>query len=229
MAEFLKMAVAYKKKIGFEALFTIEPKAREPTAHQYDYDAQTVIGFLHQYGLEKEFKVNIEPNHTTLAGHDYEHDLRMASAAGMLGSIDCNAAQPYLGWDTDEFPSDPKKALLCMQIVVEQGGIAPGGNNFDCKLRRESTDLEDMFLGHIGGMDCLARGLRGACKMVEEGVMKNALNTRYITWTENPLAKKVAEGKASLEEVEAYALKTAEPAQVSGKQEFLEQLINRYI
>jgi len=226
---FLQMAVDYKKKIGFNAQFCIEPKPREPTAHQYDYDAQTVIGFLHTYGLQKEFKLNIEPNHTTLAGHDYEHDIRMASACGMLGSIDCNAGQPYLGWDTDEFPSDPKKALLCMQIVVEQGGIAPGGNNFDCKLRRESTDLQDMFLGHIGGMDCLARGLRGACKMVQDGVMKNALNTRYLTWTENPLAKKVADGKATLEECEAYALKCPEPPQVSGKQEYLEQLVNRYV
>jgi len=229
MAAFFKMAVAYKKKIGFDAQFCIEPKPREPTAHQYDYDAQTVIGFLHQYGLQNEFKLNIEPNHTTLAGHDYEHDLRMASACGMLGSIDCNAGQPYLGWDTDEFPSDPRKCLLSMLIVVEQGGIAPGGNNFDCKLRRESTDLEDMFIAHIGGMDCLARGLRGACKIVEEGVLKNSLATRYLTWSENPLAQKAADGKATLEEIEAYALQCAEPPQVSGKQEQLEQLINRYI
>merc|ERR1712087_474494 len=131
--------------------------------------------------------------------------------------------------DTDEFPSDVRKALLCMLVVVQQGGIAPGGNNFDCKLRRESTDLEDMFLGHIGGMDCLARGLRGACKMVEEGVMKNSLNTRYLSWKETPLAKKVADGKATLEECEAYALKCTEPKQISGKQEYLEQLVNKYI
>merc|ERR1712232_964157 len=228
-AAFLKLGVEYKKQIGFDCQFCIEPKPREPTAHQYDYDAQTVIGFLHTYGLQNDFKLNIEPNHTTLAGHDYEHDLRMASACGMLGSIDCNAGQPYLGWDTDEFPSDPKKALMCMLIVVEQGGIAPGGNNFDCKLRRESTDLEDMFIAHIGGMDCLARGLRGACKIVEEGVLKNSLATRYLSWTENPLAKKVMDGKATLDELEAYALKCGEPAQVSGKQEYLEQLINRYI
>merc|ERR1712217_533852 len=229
MAAFFKMAVAYKKKIGFDAQFCIEPKPREPTAHQYDYDAQTVIGFLHTYSMQNDFKLNIEPNHTTLAGHDYEHDLRMASACGMLGSIDCNAGQPYLGWDTDEFPSDPKKALLCMLIVVEQGGIAPGGNNFDCKLRRESTDLEDMFIAHIGGMDCLARGLRGAVKLVEEGIFEKSLKRRYRSWEEEELARKVEAGKSSLEEVEAYALKAAEPPQVSGKQEFLEQLINRYI
>merc|ERR1719218_291697 len=169
MAAFLKMAVDYRDKIGHRSCqFLIEPKPREPSTHQYDYDAQTVIGFLKTYGLDSHFKINIEPNHTTLAGHDYEHDLRMASAYNMLGSIDCNAGQPYLGWDTDEFPSDPRKALLSMMIIINQGGIAPGGNNFDCKLRRESTDLEDMFVAHIGGMDCLARGLRRGCRICEE-------------------------------------------------------------
>lgn len=229
LAAFLKMAVAYKKEIGFSAQFCIEPKPREPTAHQYDYDAQTVIGFLKTYALDRDFKLNIEPNHTTLAGHDYEHDLRMASAFGMLGSIDCNAGQPYLGWDTDEFPSDPRKALLCMLIVVEQGGIAPGGNNFDCKLRRESTDLEDMFIAHIGGMDTLARGLRGACKLVQEGLVKKALDARYLSWEENPLAKKVAAGDATLVEVAEYAKTAKEPVMKSGRQEHFEQLINRYI
>merc|ERR1712139_71300 len=211
MASFMKMAVAYKKKIGGTMQFLIEPKAREPSAHQYDYDAQTVMGFLHNYGLQNDFKVNVEPNHTTLAGHDYEHDLRMASACGMLGSIDCNAGQPYLGWDTDEFPSDPRKALLCMLIIVQQGGISPGGNNFDSKLRRESTDLEDMFIAHIGGMDCLARGLRGAAKLMQEGAQKSIITQRYLTWDENPLAKKVKGGEASLEELEEYAKKTACP------------------
>merc|ERR1712157_497110 len=231
LGEFLKMAVAYKKKIGFDCQFCIEPKPREPTAHQYDYDAQTVIGFLHAYGLQDEFKVNIEPNHTTLAGHDYEHDLRMSSAMGMLGSIDCNAGQPYLGWDTDEFPSDPRKALLCMQIILEQGGIAPGGNNFDSKLRRESTDLEDMFIAHIGGMDCLARGLKGAAKLIQEGTQASIVKQRYLSWDENPLAAKVKAGDATLEEIEAYAKTKSCPwkAPQSSKQEQLEQLINRYI
>merc|ERR1711881_599308 len=229
MASFLKMAVAHKKKIGGKMQFLIEPKPREPTTHQYDYDAQTVIGFLRTYGLESEFKVNIEPNHTTLAGHDYEHDLRVASAYGMLGSIDCNAGQPYLGWDTDEFPSDPKKALLCMQIIVEQGGIAPGGNNFDCKLRRESTDLEDMFIAHIGGMDCLARGLRAAAQAQEDAEISTFLASRYISWKEEDLAGKVERGEATLEDVEAFALKRPEPKQKSGKQEYLEQLLNKYI
>lgn len=231
LASFLKMAVAYKKKIGSNAQMLIEPKAREPTAHQYDYDAQTVIGFLHTYGMQEEFKINVEPNHTTLAGHDYEHDLRMSSAYGMLGSIDCNAGQPYLGWDTDEFPSDPRKALLCMQIILQQGGIAPGGNNFDCKLRRESTDLEDMFIAHIGGMDCLARGLRGAARLIQEGVQASALKKRYLSWDEKPLAKKVRSGDASLEEVAEYAQSRPDPWKlpVSSKQEQLEQLINRYV
>lgn len=231
LAAFLKMSLNYKNKIGSTAQMLIEPKPREPTAHQYDYDAQTVMGFLHQYGLQGDFKINVEPNHTTLAGHDYEHDLRMASAFGMLGSIDCNAGQPYLGWDTDEFPSDPRKALLCMQIILEQGGIAPGGNNFDSKLRRESTDLEDMFIAHIGGMDCLARGLRGAAKLMQEGAQKAIISQRYQTWDENPLAKKVQEGQATLEEIEEYAKKTACPwsKPTSSKQEQLEQLINRYI
>merc|ERR1719311_400509 len=129
----------------------------------------------------------------------------MASAFDMLGSIDCNAGQPYLGWDTDEFPSDPRKSLLSMMIIMNQGGIAPGGNNFDCKLRRESTDLEDMFVAHIGGMDCLARGLRGAAKMVEDGVLRQALTSRYLSWEESDLAKRAAKGEATLEELEVYA------------------------
>merc|ERR1712217_972223 len=193
--------VAHKKKIGATMQFLIEPKAREPTAHQYDYDAQTVMGFLNHYGLQNEFKINIEPNHTTLAGHDYEHCIRMSAAFNMLGSVDCNAGQPYLGWDTDEFPSDPRKALLCMLIIVKNGGIAPGGNNFDCKLRRESTDLADMFIAHAGGMDCLARGLRGAVKLIEEGFLDEMVKKRYITWEMEPLAKKVVAGKSSLEEL----------------------------
>jgi len=227
MAAFMKMAVDYKKKIGHNPQFLIEPKPREPTAHQYDYDVQTVIGFLRTYGLENDFKINIEPNHTTLAGHDYEHDIRMASAYGMLGSIDCNAGQPYLGWDTDEFPSDPRKAMLCMGIIINQGGIAPGGNNFDSKLRRESTDLEDMFVAHIGGMDCLARGLKAAAKAKEDGELENFIKNRYKSW-DSALGKKVEAGSATLEEVAQHAFKCGEPKQISGKQEYLEQLLNTY-
>jgi len=227
MAAFMKMAVDYKKKIGHNPQFLIEPKPREPTAHQYDYDVQTVIGFLRTYGLENDFKINIEPNHTTLAGHDYEHDIRMASAYGMLGSIDCNAGQPYLGWDTDEFPSDPRKAMLCMGIIINQGGIAPGGNNFDSKLRRESTDVEDMFVSHIGGMDCLARGLKAAAKAKEDGELENFIKNRYKSW-DGAFGKKIEAGSATLEEVAKHAFTCGEPKQISGKQEYLEQLLNTY-
>jgi len=228
MAAFLKMAVDHKEKLGHKCQLLIEPKPREPMTHQYDYDAQTVIGFLRTYGLEKHFKVNIEPNHTTLAGHDYEHDLRMASAAGMLGSIDCNAGQPYLGWDTDEFPSDPRKALLSMLIVLNNGGIAPGGNNFDCKLRRESTDVEDMFIAHAGGMDCLARGLRGVAKMKADGKFEKFTKDRYSSW-DSDLGKKIEAGKGSFDDIAKLALTLKEPKQISGKQEQLEQMLNHYI
>jgi len=157
-----------------------------------------------------------------------EHCIRMSAAFNMLGSVDCNAGQPYLGWDTDEFPSDPRKALLCMLIIV-QGGLAPGGNNFDCKLRRESTDIEDMFIAHIGGMDCLARGLRGAVKLVDEGLFEKMTKERYRSWDEEDLAKKVVKGEASLEELAAFAKSKGEPKLISAKQEYLEQLLNRYI
>jgi xylose isomerase len=229
MAAFLKACVDYKNEIGHGACqFMIEPKPREPCTHQYDYDAMTVIGFLHTYGLQNDFKINVEPNHTTLAGHDYEHDIRFSSEFGMLASIDCNAGQPYLGWDTDEFPSDVRKAMLCMLIIVNQGGIAPGGNNFDCKLRRESTDLEDMFLAHAAGMDCLARGLRAAIKCKEAGEMEAFVKNRYSSF-DSDMGKKIEAGKFTLTEMADYGMKCAEPAVVSGKCEYLEQLVNTYI
>merc|ERR1712039_961880 len=183
----------------------------------------------HTYNLHNDFKINVEPNHTTLAGHDYEHDIRFSSVMGMLPSIDCNAGQPYLGWDTDEFPSDVRKAMLCMLVIVNQGGIAPGGNNFDSKLRRESTDLEDMFVAHIGGMDCLARGLRAAVKCKQAGVLDAFIKNRYSSWEEEDLAKKVVNGESSLEELAKFARVKGEPILASGKQEYLEQMLNRYI
>eukprot|EP01060_Flectonema_neradi_P015576 TRINITY_DN22208_c0_g2_i1.p1 TRINITY_DN22208_c0_g2~~TRINITY_DN22208_c0_g2_i1.p1 ORF type:complete len:462 (+),score=124.83 TRINITY_DN22208_c0_g2_i1:57-1442(+) len=228
MAAFLKMALDHRNSIGADFQMLIEPKPREPCVHQYDYDAQTVMGFLNHYGLEKDFKLNIEPNHTTLAGHDYEHDLRMSSAYGMLGSVDCNAGQPYLGWDTDEFPSDPVKAMKCMLIIVQQGGIAPGGNNFDCKLRRESSDVEDLFIAHAGGMDCLARGLRAAGKLVESGLLQKTVEKRYASWN-SPLGAKVERGEGNLTELEAHARQLGETTMQSGKQEFLEQNVTRFI
>lgn len=165
MGTFFKMAAEYKKKIGFTGVLLIEPKPKEPTKHQYDYDAMTVIAFLKHYGLEKDFKLNIEPNHTTLAGHGYDHDVVMASAFGMLGSVDSNTGSPDLGWDTDQFPMDIKNCSLVMKTVLDQGGLAPGGLNFDCKVRRESTNLKDMFVSHIGAMDSFARGLKIAAKI----------------------------------------------------------------
>eukprot|EP00759_Apiculatamorpha_spiralis_P031185 PhF_6_TR32946/c2_g1_i2/m.48464/K01805/xylA; xylose isomerase len=226
-AAFLSMVVEYKKKIGATYQLLIEPKPREPTTHQYDYDAQTVIGFLHQYGLTSHFKLNIEPNHTTLAGHDYEHDILMSSAYGMLGSVDCNAGDMLLGWDTDLFPTDLRKCMLSMMVILQQGGIAPGGNNFDSKLRRESSDVDDMFVAHIVGMDAMATGLRAAARALESGRLGlKSIAQRYATW-ESPLAKKVEEGKATLEELEAYAKGEGRDITLrSGKQELLEGVLN---
>lgn len=182
LARFLHMAVEHKKALGATYQLLIEPKPREPTKHQYDYDAQTVIGFLKHYGLDAHYKLNIEPNHTTLAGHSYEHDLLVSSKYGMLGSVDSNTGDELLGWDTDQFPMDVKKALLTMLIAIEQGGFQPGGLNFDCKVRRESTDLEDMFIGHIGAMDTFARGLKGASKLKTDGHMDKWLKERYSSF-----------------------------------------------
>jgi len=230
-ADFLKLVVDYKQKIGADYQLLIEPKPREPTAHQYDYDAQTVIGFLRQYGLQDHYKLNIEPNHTTLAGHDYEHDIRLASAFGMLGSVDCNAGDLHLGWDTDLFPTDLRKCTLSMMIILEQGGLGKGGNNFDCKLRRESTDPEDLFVAHVVGMDTLARGLRSAAKALEAGALGHKyLEKRYISWN-SELGKKVEGGKSSLEELEEYAKAHQAEANklISGKHEFLEGILNSFI
>jgi xylose isomerase len=229
LAAFFKMVVAYKEKIGFDAQCLIEPKPREPTKHQYDYDAQTVIGFLHHYGLEKHFKLNIEPNHTTLAGHDYEHDMLVASKYGMLGSVDSNTGDTLLGWDTDQFPMDIKKCALTMKIVIEQGGLAPGGLNFDCKVRRESTDLQDLFIAHIGAMDAFARGLRIAAKIISDKRLSGMVANRYSSFDTAELGKKVESGTSTLEELEAYAMKSGEPKQLSGQQELYEMILNQYM
>jgi len=228
MAEFLKLAVTYKNKIGFKGQFLIEPKPREPTKHQYDYDAQTVIGFLKHYGLDKDFKLNIEPNHTTLAGHDYEHDIEIASRYDMLGSIDSNSGDPLLGWDTDQFPMDVKKATLVALTILRKGGLSPGGLNFDCKVRRESSDIADLFIGHIGAMDTFARGLRNASKIITQGVFHNMIQDRYQSWN-SELGKKVESGKASLEELEQWIMEHGEPEDRSGQQEKYEAVFNGYI
>jgi xylose isomerase len=228
MAAFFKLAVAYKQQIGADFQFLIEPKPREPMKHQYDYDAATVMSFLSFYGLDKDFKLNIEPNHTTLAGHDYEHDIYHAANFGMLGSVDCNTGDPLLGWDTDQFLMDDKKATLVMKKIVEIGGLGKGGLNFDCKVRRESTELVDLFIAHIGSMDCFAKGLRQAAKLIESNVLGELVATRYASW-KSALGERVEQGGASFDELTEYAHKIGEPAHASGKQELAEMLFNRNI
>jgi len=228
MACFFKMAVAHKHKIGFKGTLLIEPKPKEPTKHQYDYDAQTVIAFLKQYGLDNDFKLNIEPNHTTLAGHSYEHDIIFASKYGMLGSVDCNSGDTSLGWDTDQFNTDIKNSTLVMRTVIEQGGLSPGGLNFDAKVRRESSDVEDLFIAHIGGMDVMARGLKNAAKIIEDGLMAAMLKQRYASWNQG-LGHEIEVGKASFEQCEQLIKHKGEPEVNSGKQEKTENLLNTYI
>ncbi|RXG52619.1 Xylose isomerase [Armadillidium vulgare] len=211
LAAFFKMAVAFKKKIGFKGVFLIEPKAKEPTRHQYDFDAQTVMAFLHNYDLFDEFKLNIEPNHTMLAG-----------------SIDANTGSPDLGWDTDQFPMDVRNTTLVMKAVIEQGGIAPGGLNFDAKVRRESTALEDMFIAHIGAMDTFARGLQNASQLITDGILKKALQQRYKSWSSG-IGSKIASGEATLEDCESYIKKHGNPTPESARQEHFESVLNFYV
>ncbi|XP_067662897.1 xylose isomerase-like [Haliotis asinina] len=228
MAKFFRMASDYKKKIGFTGTFLIEPKPKEPTKHQYDYDAMTVIGFLKSFDLDKEFKLNIEPNHTTLAGHSYEHDCVVASAMGMLGSIDSNTGSPDLGWDTDQFPMDYKNTSLVMKVVLDQGGIQPGGLNFDCKVRRESTELRDMFIAHIGAMDAFARGLKIAARVASDGTIPKAVQDRYSSYSTG-IGARIESGEANFEELEKYIIENGEPQRVSGEQEHYESMLNYFM
>lgn len=226
-AKFLHMAVAHKKALGATYQLLIEPKPREPTKHQYDYDAQTVMGFLNHYGLQNDFKLNIEPNHTTLAGHAYEHDLLVSSEYGMLGSVDANTGDELLGWDTDQFPMDLKRATAVMQIVIKQGGLAPGGLNFDAKVRRESTALEDMFIAHIGAMDNFARGLKNAGAIKTDGTLDKWVADRYASY-DSGFGAKVTKGTASFKDCEDFVAKHGEPTPKSGQQEKYEALYNQF-
>lgn len=228
MASFLQMAVDYKEKIGHDMQLLIEPKPREPTKHQYDYDAQTVMGFLNHYGLQDHYKTNIEPNHTTLAGHAMEHDIMISSVYGQLGSIDANTGDPLVGWDTDQYCYDVRQTALIMWYVLKQGGLGSGGLNFDAKNRRESTDLEDFFIAHIGGMDAYAKGLRAAAAIIEDGVLDGMINKRYSSF-DSPLGKKIEAGNANFEELEAYARANGEPGHFSGKQELCENIFSEYV
>ena len=228
MGTFLRAARDYGRKIGFEGNFLIEPKPMEPTKHQYDYDAATVIGFLHQQDLLDDFKLNIEGNHATLSGHTFSHDVMLAAEHGLLGSIDANCGDNQNGWDTDYFPTNLYDAIKIMIILLENGGLSPGGFNFDAKLRRNSTDPEDLFIAHIGGMDTFARGLLIADKILNNPDFKKLRDGRYTSFSSG-LGKEFEEEKLTLENLRDLAAKNGEPKQLSGKQELLENLINRHI
>ncbi|PIF05615.1 MAG: xylose isomerase [Draconibacterium sp.] len=228
MGQFLQMARDYGRKQGFKGTFLIEPKPMEPTKHQYDYDAQTVIGFLKANGLEKDFKLNIEVNHATLAGHTFAHDLRMAADSGLLGSIDANKGDYQNGWDTDEFPTNVYEITEAMLEIIQAGGFTNGGINFDAKTRRNSTDLEDIFIAHISGMDTFARSLIIADKILNDSPYMKMRKERYASFNEGKGADFEA-GKLTFEDLREIAKATGEPKQMSGKQELLEQLINWYL
>ena len=228
MARFLEMAADYKKEIGFRGTLLVEPKPKEPTKHQYDYDAATVLGFLRKYGLQDRFKLNLEANHATLAGHTFEHDLTVAAADGMLGSIDANRGDLLLGWDTDQFPTDLYGTTYAMMVLLKYGGIRPGGINFDAKVRRGSFDPVDLFHAHIGGMDSFARGLKIAHSIIEDGVGGDFIKERYKSYRSG-IGRKIAAGKTDFAELESYILQKGEPEKRSGREEMLENIINSYL
>jgi len=228
MAMFLTKARDYARKRGWKGTFLIEPKPMEPSKHQYDYDAQTVIGFLRHYGLDKDFKLNIEVNHATLAGHTFQHDLQMAADAGMLGSIDANRGDYQNGWDTDQFPLNIYELTEAMLVILQAGGFTTGGINFDAKTRRNSTDLEDIFIAHISGMDAFARALLVANDILTQSDYLKLRKERYASFDSGD-GKAFEEGKLSLEDLRNLALKNGEPKQISGKQELYETILNQYI
>ncbi|MBV6808706.1 xylose isomerase [Xanthomonas campestris pv. pennamericanum] len=227
MARFLTLARDYGRAIGFKGNFLIEPKPMEPMKHQYDFDSATVIGFLRQHGLDQDFKLNIEANHATLSGHSFEHDLQVASDAGLLGSIDANRGNPQNGWDTDQFPTDLYDTVGAMLVVLRQGGLAPGGLNFDAKVRRESSDPQDLFLAHIGGMDAFARGLEVANALLTASPLEQWRAERYASFDSGAGAD-FAAGKTTLADLAKHAAGNA-PQQLSGRQEAYENLINQYL
>jgi len=229
LARFLHMAVDYKKEIGFKGQFYIEPKPKEPTKHQYDSDAAACLNFLRQYDLIDHLKLNIETNHATLAGHTMQHELEVAIAANALGSIDANTGDPMLGWDTDQFPTDIYLTTQCMLSIMKMGGLTTGGVNFDAKVRRESFEPIDLFHAHIGGMDAFARGLKIAAAIRKDGRLADFVRERYSSW-DSALGVRIEKGKADFKELESYILKKGDAApNASGRQEFLENLINEFI
>jgi xylose isomerase len=228
MARFFHMAVGYARSIGFQGQFLIEPKPKEPTKHQYDFDAATVLSFLGKYDLLDHFKLNIEANHATLAGHTFEHDLTVAAINGKLGSIDANVGDPLLGWDTDQYPTDPMLGTLAMLVVLRNGGLGSGGLNFDAKPRRGSCDEMDLFYGHISGMDTFARGLMAAQTIIDEGMVDDFIRDRYQSY-DSGIGHEIMSGSASFESLETYILENGEPQPRSGRQEMLESIMATYV
>lgn len=229
LGRFMQMVVEHKHKIGFQGTLLIEPKPQEPTKHQYDYDVASVYGFLKQFGLEKEIKVNIEANHATLAGHSFHHEIANAIALGIFGSVDANRGDPQCGWDTDQFPNSVEENALVMYEIIKAGGFTTGGLNFDSKVRRQSTDKYDLFYGHIGGMDTMALALKVAARMIESRELDKHVAQRYAGWN-TELGQQILQGKMSLESLSNYAQHNAlSPQHQSGQQERLENLVNRYL
>lgn len=228
LARFLHTAKDYARMNGFTGTFFIEPKPCEPSKHQYDYDCETVIGFLRQYDLLNDFKLNIEVNHATLAGHTFQHELQVAADAGLLGSMDANRGDYQNGWDTDQFPNNINELVEAMLVILEAGGFAGGGINFDAKIRRNSTDPADLFYAHIGGMDAFARALIVAEQVLEKSDYRSSRKARYASFDEG-MGKDFAAGNLSLEDLRSYAVQQGEPMVRSGRQEYLENLINRFV
>lgn len=228
LARFFHMAVDYAEEIGFEGQFYIEPKPKEPTKHQYDFDVQTVISFLKTYGLDKKFKLNIEANHATLATHTFQHELNMARIHDMLGSVDANQGDMLLGWDTDQFPTNLYDATLAMYEILKAGGLTTGGLNFDAKVRRESFTMEDIAYSYIAGMDTFAKGLRVAAELIEQKVFDKVIDERYSSYTHG-IGKDIIENKTNFHELSAYALAHDKVCVGSGKQERLERILSDYL
>ena len=229
LGKFMQLVVENKYKIGFNGTLLIEPKPQEPTKHQYDYDVATIYGFLKQFGLEKEIKVNIEANHATLAGHSFQHEVASAIALDIFGSLDANRGDPQLGWDTDQFPNSVEENTLVMYEILKSGGFTTGGLNFDAKIRRQSLDKYDVFHGHIGAIDTMALSLKCAAKMIEDKLLNQKVAERYADWDKN-LGKDILQGNMSLQEIAQYSLvNNLQPKASSGAQEQLENIINKAI
>ena len=229
MGRFLNLVVEHKHKIGFEGTILLEPKPQEPSKHQYDFDVATVYGFLKRHGLEADVKVNIEQGHAILAGHTFEHEIALAQALGIFGSIDINRNDYQSGWDTDQFPNSVPEVALAYYHILQGGGFGTGGTNFDAKLRRQSIEAEDLLIAHIGGMDVCARALKAAAAMIEDGALSEFVSERYSGWG-SPEAQAMLSGTQSLEEIAARVrAQDLQPTPRSGRQELLENIVNRYV